>query len=348
MRTIISTFTLLVITTIVYGQRSAILADDDLIFYYDFEELAASKINDLSSNNFDGNYENIKSTTAQGYWGKAFEFADADKSIVWIDYDDQHSIDEVTIMAWIYAETDGLDDQRMEILEKTPCYWINRRNGNREEKAAERGHIRGGVFCSEEENGNVVWRYLDSENPVPLKEWHHVAFVYDTEEMRIYIDGELSNSSQDVFPYIRKNEVPIAIGCRNMAVGDTPSPDFGAFWDGRLDEVILLGAALGDNDIQDYVKSVDPTDIPYTIERNEFTLYPNPSNGHFTLYTGQNDISGYVVNVVNALGQEVYSRSVMDNYFEIDMAGQQHTGVYVVQLINPRGEIASSQKMIIK
>ncbi|MBS1637933.1 MAG: T9SS type A sorting domain-containing protein [Bacteroidetes bacterium] len=83
-----------------------------------------------------------------------------------------------------------------------------------------------------------------------------------------------------------------------------------------------------------------PTDvIENKTDVHSVSVYPNPSNGEFTVSVDAENISDYTITVVNALGQIVYDRKLMytaDNATKIDM-NRQNPGVYFVRVNTAKG-----------
>ncbi|MCW3123376.1 MAG: hypothetical protein JWQ38_2868 [Flavipsychrobacter sp.] len=73
------------------------------------------------------------------------------------------------------------------------------------------------------------------------------------------------------------------------------------------------------------------------------TIYPNPSNGLFSI---RSDANGATIEITNTLGQKVYAAPVTADNTKIDLA-KQPKGIYFYQLKNDR-EILKSGKIIIQ
>ena len=87
--------------------------------------------------------------------------------------------------------------------------------------------------------------------PMKLDTWHHLAMVYDGEEVRLYLDGELDGEVPRKGD-INENEASVWIGKKaNESV----------WLDGTLDELRILNVALSEEQIQ-----VDMAGITFAVE----------------------------------------------------------------------------------
>jgi hypothetical protein len=80
--------------------------------------------------------------------------------------------------------------------------------------------------------------------PLPLNTWHHVAFVADGTELRLYRNGRQIDSR----PYRKLHRDPrikaLAIGTKLNLSGSAPEESDFNMWDGRLDELAIFNHAL--------------------------------------------------------------------------------------------------------
>jgi len=92
---------------------------------------------------------------------------------------------------------------------------------------------------------------VHENDPFPLGQWVHVAFVSDGSVVRLYRDGKevASGPSRPI-----QNNPPItsmAIGCKTADDGVTPIGSIAAgFWDGQIGEIALFDRALTPQEIQ--------------------------------------------------------------------------------------------------
>jgi hypothetical protein len=92
---------------------------------------------------------------------------------------------------------------------------------------------------------------VKDDSPIPLGEWHHVAFVADGAMLRLYRNGV----EVDAAPYRELRNDPriraLAIGTKLNLSADAPdSHDFN-MWDGRLDELAIYNYALPADQIRE-------------------------------------------------------------------------------------------------
>ncbi|MCG8699130.1 MAG: T9SS type A sorting domain-containing protein [Bacteroidales bacterium] len=333
----------LISSGIINAQRSSILSDNELIFFYDFENFSDGYVTDISANSINGRMDNITNTSSDGYFGNSFEFNENLETGIVIENIPEINPNEVSILAWIYPFTRGKDSKRMEILEKTPDYWLNVRSGNTYPE--ESGILRGGVFAYEKPNmkyDDAVWEKVDSKDTIPLNKWTHAAFTYNGDSICVYVNGELQGVDTDVNPILRNSEYNLGIGTRPCTDGS-----FVALWNGKLDEVMVLGRALSTEEINDYYQSVDPSSIPYHMSKG-FNLYPNPASTNTTIYTGEQQLNNYTVQILNMAGQVVYSEELVNGYHNIEFSDVEGRGLYLVRLIDENNMIIESKKLIFK
>jgi hypothetical protein len=90
-----------------------------------------------------------------------------------------------------------------------------------------------------------------------------------------------------------------------------------------------------------------------TRDNGEWTIYPNPSNGMFTIVGTQNFVSSWSVEVYNVLGEKVYSaaptdfprRGSVSFSYEINLSSEPD-GVYFYRVVAGDGGILGSGKVV--
>jgi hypothetical protein len=146
----------------------------------------------------------------------------------------------LTVSAWIYARS----RPRWASIAKN---WAG---GNQDH-----GQFHFGLY---EDGGELEAHMVDDKGqevtvrdllPLPLNAWHHVAFVADGTELRLYRNG----AQVDAKPYQLLHFDPrikaLAIGTKLNLSGDAPEERDFNMWDGRLDEIAIFNRALTPDEI---------------------------------------------------------------------------------------------------
>jgi len=139
----------------------------------------------------------------------------------------------ITIMAWIYPE-EAKDESRV-IVSKNDEYAL------RIDKPREGGRI---SFFVHVGSPAVTWEpRVSSQAPPPMKQWTHVAAVWDGQESRLYINGKLANRRARTGKP-NPNPYPVMIG--NWEYPSCHGTSFG----GLIDEVRIHARALTEDEIR--------------------------------------------------------------------------------------------------
>jgi len=77
-------------------------------------------------------------------------------------------------------------------------------------------------------------------------------------------------------------------------------------------------------------------------------VYPNPSNGLFTLNIGGDFGNNCTVSLTNALGQKVYVSKLATGKLNIDLSHYNFKGIYFLQLLNEKGLLLGEKKVVFK
>jgi GH25 family lysozyme M1 (1,4-beta-N-acetylmuramidase) len=89
-----------------------------------------------------------------------------------------------------------------------------------------------------------------------------------------------------------------------------------------------------------------PTGISAITANSDFTIYPNPNNGSFTLVTAESINEKTEIEIYNALGQQVYSGDVYPGKTQINMNAKE-SGMYFYRIMSESGDRLISEGRII-
>ena len=201
-----------------------------LVAYYSFDHCDAR---DDSGNGHDGTiYGSPK--CVDGVKGKAFEF-DGENDYIWLGKSEDLSPPHITVALWIkfadYYNPNVYDGARP-IRNRRFGYGFDIINGNR---------LYAG--CHDNDDPNSPVSASVSLNPYQDGEWHFLAFTFDGNYIKLYVDGRLVNESKGHGTgsiYYEGNVVAIARD------GDYD----GGYFKGALDEIRIYNRALSEEEIK--------------------------------------------------------------------------------------------------
>lgn len=161
--------------------------------------------------------------------------------------------DTLSVSAWVYAHS----RPRWASIAKN---WA----GGDDHK----GQFHFGLF---QDSGELEAHIIDSSGkeivvrdkvPLPLNTWHHVAFVADGAQLRLYRNG-LEVGSQPYQNLHRDSKITaLAIGTKLNEAGTEPEERDFNMWDGRLDELAIFNHPLSVDDIIQLNDSANSDEVP--------------------------------------------------------------------------------------
>lgn len=198
--------------------------------------------------------------------------------------------------------------------------------------------------------------------------WHHCVVVYDSSfgntisDAKIFIDGiqQQSISCSAVNPIADINTVAL----NPLNIGRTYS---GArFFHGDLDDIGIWDRILTDQEVSNLYnaglcyQTITVTDTliinaiftgfnPVTY-RNSIKIYPNPAYDHITIDNGSNysTLAGYTLRIDNSIGATVFSTSINQQSYTVDLNTWTGNGLYFVYLIDSSGNTIDVRKIVVQ
>jgi len=227
MKKVIGLLVLLSLVIITTGVRGA-----ELIAAWSFDNDTAATVADVSGNGFNG--VGTDTVIVDGKFGKAMEFDGEEPSHVEIPHDEALNVqDAITVEAWV-----------------KPTSFIGL--GGIAQKWGDDTTRRQYLLCSV--NANVsfyisgsgdTWPSAAGTSAMVVDEWVHLAGTYDSQNIRLYFNGELdAETANDEGLFA--SDVPFWIG------GYGPNADFASnrHFPGVIDEVRLWAGALTEDEIK--------------------------------------------------------------------------------------------------
>lgn len=82
---------------------------------------------------------------------------------------------------------------------------------------------------------------------------------------------------------------------------------------------------------------------------NTIKVYPNPASTHITIDYGDYTImNGYTLQIVNTLGQTLYTTPINQQSSYIDLTTWSGNGLYFVQIIDPQSNVIENRKIVLQ
>jgi BspA type Leucine rich repeat region (6 copies)/Secretion system C-terminal sorting domain len=78
-----------------------------------------------------------------------------------------------------------------------------------------------------------------------------------------------------------------------------------------------------------------------------FSVYPSPSNGRFVVRLPKVDENNLIANLVDVQGRVVSTVKLTDGESQVDLTAEHLNGIFLLQLINDKGVIIGSKKLIV-
>jgi hypothetical protein len=194
-----------------------------LVGWWKFDETEGSIAKDSSGNNHNGTLVG-NAKWAQGKIGGAVELDGTSGFVQIVDKSAFNITGQITITCW--ANLRSVPTEYSALVTKGDNSWrLSTTPGQRKFHASVND-----------------WQQLmvDGSTEVAADEWHHVATVYNGEEMRIYVDGRLDAAK----PW----KGGIAVNDFDVLIGENAEQK-GRFFDGLIDDARIYNYALKESDI---------------------------------------------------------------------------------------------------
>ncbi len=189
-----------------------------------------------------------------------------------------------------------------------------------------------------------------STTTVPLSQWQHIVYTYNSNNVNVYLNGVLISSFSNV-SLVNSNN-----GLYYFGASISGSSQFYA---GKLDDIGIWNRALtqdeitslyySENTCQSLVINTGVLSYNPPTYNNTVTIYPNPANDHITIDCGNlANVSGWTIKIVNTLGQEVFSGAMNTQQYVVPLNTWTGQGVYFVKIYDAQGTLVNTKKIILQ
>jgi hypothetical protein len=190
-----------------------------------------------------------------------------------------------------------------------------------------------------------------------INTWRHYVMTSDGIYCRIFIDGILRDSVSMSGAVINNN--------LNIEIGGSAHPVSGAY-DRDIDDVRIYNRSLSQQEISSLfnenicfqtitvtdtlIINANLTGLNPVSWNNTIKMYPNPASNKLYIDNGNNynDFLNYTIRIDNALAQTVYSTTISQQFYLIDLNTWTGNGTYFVYLINSFGQMVEVRKIILQ
>jgi hypothetical protein len=214
-----------------------------LVAYYPFNGNA----NDVSGNDLNGIVTRATLTTdRKGNSNNAYDFDFINASFgqqndeIYIPFKSTLNVTNITVSVWLYPRSYywGSNPGSSIIINRFQ-YTYSTPSGGSWELRFDQNSVQGTIFGTPNGIGTAT-----SNTSLQLNTWHHIVMTYDGNQIKLYINGNLSATQSYSQPMNIVGNSGICIGESNQANG---------FWyhtDGKIDDIGIWNRALSNTEIQ--------------------------------------------------------------------------------------------------
>lgn len=206
---------------------------------------------------------------------------------------------------------------------------------------------------------------------ISTHKWYHVVMSVDSDTMRTYIDGELTNKEKICCNGFEISErFPLTIG------GTRSLSDLGLssrFFEGKIDDIRIFKSTLTHQDVMflfyespsvcevnshyEESKECDTLFIPITItysDNNSETetiikIYPNPADSYVNIeFSDEEAFEGYSYKIVDQEGRLVIEKDILAELDILNFSDFDGPGAYVISFYKANGDVLSSRTLILE
>ncbi|MCL9813021.1 LamG-like jellyroll fold domain-containing protein [Natranaeroarchaeum aerophilus] len=203
--------------------------DDGLVGYWPLDEEDDTVAEDVSGTDNDGDHADSPVIGADGLLETtSYEF-DGESGHVEVPHDESLEMsdgDTVTVSTWANQASDQSGEEWVALVQKSDTSFnLQLANGNEPTFTIHDGG----------------WNEANSGIELETDQWYHLTGIYDGDEARIYVDGELEGTTTVDGEMTDASEFGVGIG-ENLDAS-------GRHLDGRMDEVRLYDRALTETEV---------------------------------------------------------------------------------------------------
>lgn len=179
------------------------VVDKHTVAVWLFEEGSGKTVKDASGNGHDGEITG-KLNWVKGKLGKGLEFPGDGSGYIVVDSTQDLELETLSIEAWVKVEAANGKWQGIVCKQQAGC--TNRNYGIWVHNVQSVLHAQIGA------NGGCAFN-MNATSDITDNKWHHLAFTFDGDMGRLYVDGELEGEKANAITF--QSNDPITIGVPN-------------------------------------------------------------------------------------------------------------------------------------
>jgi hypothetical protein len=172
--------------------------------------------------------------------------------------------------------------------------------------------------------------------------WHHYCATKCDNSINLYIDGQLVGTT----PYTQTGNFTTSVD--HVSIGahhNSGSSTYGAF-NGSIDEFRIYNKCLTSDEVRDIYTDNFVSINELNLSEN-FTIYPNPSDGLFTIKLASNS-KAQVIEVYNVIGKLISTSLISSSSNEHQLNVNSIDGVYFVKILDGAKNQIGCKKVVKK
>jgi hypothetical protein len=191
-------------------------------------------------------------------------------------------------------------------------------------------------------------RYADST-------WHMFTSAYSAKDnsLSFYIDGGfISNITDQNKGFIKGKDSLVHNGKERWVFGVrsqyiTAGTSAPGYLNGYLDDVMLFNRVLTPTEISLIYNETVGWETVNIKQGEDIVAYPNPTDNTLLINSKTTPLNGCQVKVKNNFGQLVHTTTIQNSTLTIDLDMYATNGVYIVEIVDSKGDILKRQKVIL-
>lgn len=193
-----------------------------------------------------------------------------------------------------------------------------------------------------EYGASIVQSKIFSTTAVDTNKWYHITYTRDSNEINMYINGELQqkDSLSNTYKYVANYGSALS---KNAIVGSIARLNEYNFF-GKIDDILAYNRVISKNEIDSIYNAGKPVGLNTQIE-SQLEIYPNPASNNIQLKLENASNGEYVLRIFNNIGQIILVQTFYNSENTLDISSIP-SGIYFVEVELKSGD-KYKEKLII-